>query len=219
MNRNRARTPTLAAFAVAAALVALSACGPSPSAEDASPIDVSGAPEQTAIGAGDGPDPVRISDGGWEFTVTPLARYVLRGVVVSRENYRWGWNGRLAPCDVAMAWGALAEGGGWRRLDWSQDGRWYFWRWSGAQPFPAATVVRNSSNTHIVPANPNLARAARSLSPGDVAELAGELVRIEGRRGGEAVVWRSSLSREDTGDGSCELLYLRRLRAGGKVYD
>ena len=92
-------------------------------------------------------------------------------------------------------------------------------RWTGAPPFPPATVVRSSSNTHIVPANGVVARAARRLAPGDVAELAGELVRIEGRNGGETVTWRSSLSREDTGDGSCELLYLRRLRVAGKVYE
>ncbi len=212
--------PALARLAVAgAAMAAAAACGPRPSALDASPIDVSRAPEQTMIEASEGADPVRISDGGWEFTVTPLARYVLRGVVVSRENHRWGWQGRLAPCDVAMAWGEVAEGGAWRRLEWSQDGRWYFWRWSGAPPFPPATVVRSSSNTHVVPASGDLARAARRLAPGDVAELAGELVRIEGRNGGEIVTWRSSLSREDTGDGSCELLYLRRLRVAGKVYE
>jgi hypothetical protein len=52
-----------------------------------------------------------------------------------------------------------------------------------------------------------------------VAELSGELIRIEGHQGGEIVTWRSSLSREDSGDGSCELLYLRRLRVNGKVFD
>ncbi|MBZ5589601.1 MAG: hypothetical protein LAO05_13645 [Acidobacteriia bacterium] len=208
----RARLPSVAG----ALLLAAVACGPRPSADDRTPIDVSQPPEQTTI---ESPEPFRISDGGWEFVVTPLAGYVLRGIVVSRENYGFGWNGRLAPCDVAMVWGELAKGDAWRRLDWSQSGRWYFWRWSGVQPFPKATVVRDSSNTHVVPANPNLKRAARSLGEGDIAELTGELVRVEGRRGAERVAWRSSLSREDTGDGSCELLYLRRLRLDGKVYE
>jgi len=209
----------LSALVIAAIVLATAACAPSPSGDDPSAIDVGLAPEQIAIAAADATDPRRISDGGWEFVVTPLAHYVVRGVVVARENYSWGWNGRLAPCDVAMVWGALAEDDAWRRLDWSQDGRWYFWHWSGEQPFPTATVIRNSSNTHIVPASSNLKRAARSLGRGDIAELSGELVRIEGRRGAERVTWRSSLSREDVGDGSCELLYLRRLRVNGKVYE
>ena len=203
--------------AVAGALMlAAVACGPIPSAEDRTPIDVSQPPEQTAI---ESPGPIHIADGGWDFTVTPLAGYVLRGIVVSEESYGWGWTGRLAPCDVAMVWGELAERDAWRRLAWSQGGRWYFWHWSGTQPFPNATVVRSSSNTHVVPADPNLRRAARSLGKGDIAELTGVLVRIEGRNGSKRVTWRSSLSRGDTGDGSCELLYLRRLRVNGKVYE
>ncbi len=197
-------------------LLAAWACGPRPSAEDSMPIDVSIPPEQTPL---DGAEPIRVDDGGWQFVITPLARYVLRGVVVSRENYRFDWNTGLSPCDVAMVWGELEAGDAWRRLDWSQSGRWYFWRWSGEAPFSNETVVRDSSNTHIVPADSNLARAARSLSEGDVAELAGELVAIEGRKGGQTVRWRSSLSRQDTGDGSCEILYLRRLRVAGKVYE
>ena len=196
--------------------IAAGGCGPRASGEDGSPIDVSAPPEQTAV---TDPEPIRIEDGGWTFSLTPLVHYVLRGVVVSRENYRWGWNARLSPCDVAMAWGELEAEDGWRRLDWSQDGRWYFWRWHGTPPFPNAVVVGNSSNTHIVPADSNLARAARSLSEGDVAELSGELVAIEGRTGGETVRWWSSLSRHDVGDGSCEVLYLRRLRVAGKVYE
>jgi hypothetical protein len=43
-------------------------------------------------------------------------------------------------------------------------------------------------------------------------------VRVEGRKNGRTMVWTSSLSREDTGDGSCELLYLRRVRYDGTIY-
>ena len=162
-------------------LLAASACGPRPSAEDPTPIDVSLPPEQAAL---HGAEPIRVNDGGWEFVLTPLASYVLRGVVVSRKNYRFDWNTRLSPCDVAMVWGELEAGDAWRRLDWSQSGRWYFWRWSGEEPFPNATVVRDSSNTHIVPADSNLARAARALAQGDVAELAGSWWRSRGERAG-----------------------------------
>jgi hypothetical protein len=198
------------------ALAGLLACGPRPAAEDSTPIDVSLAPEQTAL---DGADPIHMSAGGYELAITPQAHYVLRGIVVSRESYHFGWNAELAPCDVAVVWGDLAAGDAWRRLSWSQGGRWYFWRWSGERPFPDEFVVRNSSNTHVIPASSALERAARSLSAGDVVELTGELVAVEGRKGGERVWWRSSLSRTDTGDGSCELLYLRKLRVGGKVYE
>jgi hypothetical protein len=214
--RRTAFAPRASAQIAVALLLCAAACGPRPSAEDASPIDVSQPPEQTPIA---GTDPIRLEVAGYDFTVTPLARYVLRGLVVSRENFSSGWNGTLSPCDVAVVWGDLAAGDGWRKLTWSQSGRWYYWRWHGVQPFSNTAVVQNSSNTHVVPASSGLGRAARSLEPGDIAELAGELVRIDGRRGQETVWWRSSLSRGDTGEGSCELLYLRHLRVNGKVYE
>jgi len=215
--RRRALLPnTTACVAAAVLLMGAAGCGPRPTSQDAGPIDVSQPPEQTAI---DNADPIRLEAGGYEFVITPLARYVLRGVVVSSESYRTGWNASLSPCDVALVWGDLAADDAWRKLAWSQSGRWYYWRWHGQQPFSNGEVMRNSSNTHVVPASSDLGGAARSLAPGDIAELAGELVRIDGRRGQESVWWKSSLSRTDTGDGSCELLYLRRLRVNGKVYE
>jgi hypothetical protein len=214
--RRRTLFPAFATGITLGLLLVVAGCGPRPVSEDAGPIDVSQPPEQTAL---DGADPIRLEAAGYEFVITPLARYVVRGVVVSRESYHTGWNASLSPCDVALVWGELAEDGAWHRLSWSQSGRWYYWRWHGLRPFSNEEVVRNSSNTHVVPASPDLGSAARSLSPGDIAELSGELVRIDGRKGGQTVWWKSSLSRTDTGDGSCELLYLRRLRVNGKVYE
>ena len=214
--RQRAFLPRATACVAVALLLVSVGCGPRPIAEDTSPIDVSQPPEQTAV---DNADPIRLEADGYEFVITPLAHYVLRGVVVSSESYRTGWNSNLSPCDVAVAWGELAADDAWQKLAWSQSGRWYYWRWHGRQPFTNEEVVRCSSNTHLVPASSDVASAARSLTPGDIAELGGELVRIDGRKGQGKVWWKSSLSRNDTGDGSCELLYLRRLRVNGKVYE
>lgn len=211
------KTPrALACIGGALALLAALGCGGRPTAEDSSPIDSSAAPEQSRL---EDPTPVKVSASGWDFVITPTARYVLRGAVVSRETYSSGWNAALSPCDVAMAWGELAADEGWRKLEWSQGYRWYRWRWRGQAPFSKEVIIRNSSNTHIVPATPNVGRAACSLSEGDRAELSGELIRIDGRKGDQWVRWVSSLSRDDTGDGSCELLYLRRLRVNGKIYE
>lgn len=198
------------------ALGLLLACGPSPTSRDATPIALEGDPTQEEV---EDDTPMVISRGGWEFTLTPLASYRLSGVVLSRENYRSGWNALLSPCDLAMAWGPVAQDALWERLSWSQTGRWYYWECDSDFPYDNSFVARYSCNAHIIPANPNLARAARSLSEGDTAELSGELVKVSGEKGGRTVWWTSSLSRKDMGDGSCEVLYLRRLRTGGEVYE
>ena len=43
-------------------------------------------------------------------------------------------------------------------------------------------------------------------------------VRVDGTFNGVPIGWRSSLSREDTGDQSCEVFYVERLRVGDDVY-
>jgi len=213
------RAPGLVAVALAGGLLLLSGCSAEPTALDDTPIDTGADPEQ---GPPTGLAPFRLDRGGYEFTLTPLATYTARGVVVGRENYYSGWNALLAPCDVALAWGALLEDDLYRELSWSQSGRWYWWEWGGsasAKVQDERFVARYSANTHIIPADDNLARAAKGLGAGDVVELSGYLVKVDGRKGDFTCWWTSSTRREDTGDGSCEVLYLTRLRVDGKVYE
>jgi len=212
----RARISSFRLIAAVLALALAAACSPAITGVDDSPIDISGDPEQTPI---QDPLPITFSKGGYDWVITPRASYVLRGRVLSRKNYRSGWNAVLSPCDVAMAWGKLVEDGLYEKLDWSQSNRWYWWEYGPDFSHENTLVARYSSNTHIIPATPNVARAAKSLGRGDIAELRGDLVRVDGRKGGNTVWWNSSLARTDQGDGSCEVLYLRSVRTGGRVYE
>jgi hypothetical protein len=117
-----------------------------------------------------------------------------------------------------MAWGDLARDGLYKRLSWSQNNRWYWWKSGSDFGHDDTFVVRWSSNTHIIPATRNLERAAMSLKRGRAAELSGDLVRVDAKKGERTYWWVSSMSRTDGGDGSCEVLYLRELKAGGKVF-
>lgn len=201
------------------ALVLFLGCSATPTGVDDAPIDTASDPDQTPT---EGLEAIALEHGGFSFTLKPLASYTARGVVLGCETYSSGWNALLSPCDVALAWGALLEGDRYRALDWSQSSRWYWWTWSGDAPLEVqdeAFVARYSANTHILPASRNLARAAKGLGAGDVVELSGLLVRVDGRRGDETVWWVSSTSRQDKGDGSCEVLYLTRLKVDGKIYE
>jgi len=194
----------------------LAACYEPPSRPDPTPIEVRADPGQRPVRD---PQPIRLSRGGWEWTLTPRAEYILQGVVVGRERYRFDFNSKLSPCDLAIAWGPLVSHEGFSALDFGQGGRWYFWRAGGRRPIDETFVARFSSNTHIVPARRSLGRIACGVHPGQRVALAGDLVEIEGRKGGRWFHWFSSLSRTDTGDGSCEVLYLRRVKVDGRVYD
>lgn len=124
--------------------------------------------------------------------------------MLSRENYSLGPESRYSPVDLALGWGPMAAPGMTDRLHVSQGGRWYRYRWGNdGPPMPVDTIVRNSANMHMVPFDAAVARQLRGIDEGDVVRINGWLLNIEGDGGWR---WQSSLSREDSGPGACELV-------------
>lgn len=206
--------------ATAAALLLLAvlglACGATPTGRDASPIDTSSDPVQVSL---DPPPPATLRRGGVDYVLTPKAHYVLGGIVLGTSSYHFDDKHALAPCDVAMCWGPLAKGRQYSQLHWSQSMRWYWWTYDDSFGHDNGWVARWSSNTHIIPADANLERAAKHLRVGRPAELEGDLVSVEWQAGEARRWWNTSLGRTDQGDGSCEILYLTKVRQEGMVYE
>jgi len=57
------------------------------------------------------------------------------------------------------------------------------------------------------------------LKKGDKVYLEGYLVFIKGTVNGRNSWWNSSLTRNDTGNGACEILYLTRAVIGDIIYE
>ena len=142
--------------------------------------------------------------------VSPLAGFSLEARVLSREDYRFGQEARFSPTDLALGWGPMAAEGLTDRLSVSQGGRWYRYRWgAGGPPLPPQTIARNSANMQLVPADAAVARRIAAVEPGQVVRLHGWLVRIDDPSGWH---WQSSMSREDSGAGACELVLVCALQ-------
>ncbi|GAB2660309.1 hypothetical protein [Arenimonas aestuarii] len=139
-------------------------------------------------------------------TLRPLAAFALEARVLGREDYRFDRNAALSPTDLALGWQRMADPAVYRQLDISQRGRWYHYRW-GAEgpPLPVQEIVRSSANMHLVPANDTVAAAINRVREDQTVRLQGWLVEI---RSDDGWLWRSSLTREDSGDGACELIYV-----------
>lgn len=128
-------------------------------------------------------------------------------MVLGREDYRFDRGAQLSPIDLALGWGPMADPQVLRGIEIRQSNRWYYWR-TDEFPIPRREIERHSANMHMIPGNAAVASALNSLKAGARISLSGQLVRVEGDDGFQ---WVSSLSREDTGAGACELVWVEHL--------
>jgi hypothetical protein len=139
-------------------------------------------------------------------TVTPLAGFSLQARVLSREDYSLGDETKYSPTDLALGWGPMANPSVSDRLGISQDNRWYHYQWGPeGPPIAPDQIVRSSANMHMIPSNPGVADSLARVRSGDTVRLDGWLVEIDRDDGWH---WRSSTTREDSGDGACEVVYV-----------
>ena len=61
---------------------------------------------------------------------------------------------------------------------------------------------------HMIPANKQVAKQLAEVREGNVVAIVGQLVKINADDGWR---WGSSLSRTDTGNGACELVYVKEV--------
>ncbi len=144
-----------------------------------------------------------------DYTITPLARYSLTAVVLGRERYRHDVNAKLSPVDLALGWGPMSAAHAINSLKITQSSRWYEYRWgSEGAPLHPSDIARHSANTHCLPATPELRKKLLRVRRHQLVTLSGYLVEVAGPGGYR---WRSSLTRDDTGGGACEVVWITAL--------
>ena len=97
----------------------------------------------------------------------------------------------------------------YKQLSIRQSNRWYYWRYENEPPIPRREIETHSANMHIIPANKAVAQQLSKVDDNDLINLKGQLVEVSANDGW---VWRSSLSREDTGNGACELFLVESIQ-------
>ena len=141
--------------------------------------------------------------------VTLMADFGLRAKLLARESYYLGEEAEISPVDFALGWGPMSDEAVLQHIDISQSNRWYRWRASSESGIPLHDIKWHSSNMHIIPADDSVADRIDEVRVGQVVELSGHLVRVDRDDGWR---WISSLTREDTGAGSCELFYVKQVQ-------
>lgn len=145
-----------------------------------------------------------------DYHITPLARYHVSAIALSRDRYRFDRGAELAPVDLALGWGPMSLAGVINELSFSQSGRWYEYRSAGEPPLDPGAMSTHSANTHCLPATEEIRKKLLAVKRHDLVTMEGFLVEIAAADGYR---WRSSLSRDDTGGGACEVLWITELSA------
>lgn len=138
----------------------------------------------------------------------PMAEYSLTGRVLSTERYWLDTKAKVSPVDLALGWGVMSDSEVLSQLDITQSDRLYSYSWRGTPSVDAKTIVHNSANVHIIPADPSIKKIASGLRVGQVVSLKGSLVNVDFPSGGE---WKSSLSRDDTGNEGSEVMFVTEI--------
>jgi hypothetical protein len=142
-----------------------------------------------------------------DFHLTPRAAFTAEVRVLARERYRLGALAEASPLDLAVGWGPMSDTAVLDQLEIGQANRFYFWHYDGEEPpIPRAEIETHSANWHLIPESDAVWKTLKRIRVGDVVQLEGELVDVERPDVG---VMRTSVSRDDTGAGACEVVLVR----------
>ncbi len=150
------------------------------------------------------PNTPSFSQGG--FTLKPLAVFAIDARVLHRKVYA-DRGAALVPVDLALGWGRMSDQSVLDRITITQSARFYWFEYK-QPPIPKDEIIAHTTNVHIIPANADIAARCKSLRAGTLVHLQGELVDASGP---QIPGWRSSLTRTDTGNGACELMWVKEM--------
>jgi len=143
-----------------------------------------------------------------DYQLTRKASFEIRARVLSKEPYYLNRTADLSPIDLALGWGVMSDSSVLNKIDISQSSRWYRTKYELPSPVPEQQIIFNSSNMHMIPASKSIERSLKKIRKGDIVLIRGYLVDVDHDSGW---YWRSSMSRNDTGDGACELVYVESM--------
>ena len=146
----------------------------------------------------------------WEFT--PLFDYDVTAMVFGVSHKLTSDFASVLAADVGLLWGNNAINEYYKNVELNVMMDHY----SVRQPMGAKFDLYSAANTHCAACDADTTKKIKSIRMGDQVRLKGRLVNAKiSKEPGETrrdkiITWDSSVTRMDTGEGSCELLYVDR---------
>lgn len=140
--------------------------------------------------------------------ITAKAEFILKARVLSRKNYYFGRETTFSPIDLALGWQNMSDQSVLDKIKITQRGRFYYWKVKDF-PIPRKKIETQSANMHLIPKDSSILRQIKKVKKGSIIHLKGKLVDIQGKDGWK---WRSSMTRNDTGNGACEIIWVEKFK-------
>lgn len=185
------------------------------SEEDFTTIDTSQDPQQYSYF--DQCD-IIVNSKGLDVVIKPIAQYNISAVILSKKKYVTKWTSIISPLDLAFGWGEVSKPENMDIISVKQTLRWYMYRFDNKCLLTQNYISTHSSNHHIIPANNNIRKAVLYAKKNEKIVLEGFLVNVTGKYKGSNITWRSSKTRTDTGNGSCEIMYVTSVKLDTNIY-
>lgn len=141
-----------------------------------------------------------------EWTIRPLANYVVKARVLGTKRYTTDATADIAPHDLLLGWGPMSDSAILDSMEFRQSNRFGHWTFGADCPLAESEISLHAANTHLIPATDSVRDRIANLKVGSIVRLRGQLVEAQREDGGKP--WRSSLKRTDRGDGACEIIYV-----------
>ena len=132
--------------------------------------------------------------------------------ILGSKEYKDDEQAKFSPIDYAVTRGLFTEPEIARQISINQYDRFLNWKMDRV-PVPQKQAMMMVSNMHIIPANPQIAKQITQVKRGDLVRLKGDLVEVKDKD----LVWTSSLTPTDTGDGACEVFRVSSIQWIEKV--
>lgn len=154
---------------------------------------------------------------GTNIDIRYIYSYIINGRVVNTYSYApISIQNKLSPKDVGLTWGFLTKDEYNDKIKWSSSGnRFLKWRIEDGNWYRDEIGEYNFqshvSNNHLIPSDENIENLINKIKEGDYIRITGYLVNVTYDNNGRTTTWNSSISRVDSGNGACELIYVTNI--------
>ncbi len=164
---------------------------------------------------------IRVIKDGYLYEITPLYKYEISALVVNRFDYtKFSLRkyDHIIPLDLCLMWGENLKNDFFRdkSLTFRQDSRFCQFIYLGKDH---SANLNQFSNNHLVILDNSLQKKAMEIYEGDQVKIKGKLIKlniknIDGKKEKYDIkegYMTSSVSRNDTGNGACEVILVETI--------